>query len=83
MIVITANSVLKSCHCVMIMIGSAKYGSLEVTAEVARPKLSLLGENRTGLLDNFDFGSLFFGEEKKATAILVNNGKILFMYTSK
>jgi hypothetical protein len=60
----------------MMVIGFAIYSSLEVTAEVARPKLSLLGENKVGLLDNFDFGSLFFGEEKNATAILVNNGNM-------
>jgi hypothetical protein len=53
--------------------GSSAHSSLQVTAEIVRPKLSLLGENNKGLLDFFDFGALFYGEQKKATAVLANN----------
>lgn len=54
--------------------GSGSFSSLEINAEVVRPKLSLLAEGKKGLLDTWDFGSVFFGEKKSTSGVLVNNG---------
>ena len=54
--------------------GSTAHSNLEISAEIVKPKLSLLAENKQGLLDAWDFGSVFFGEVRTAIGILVNNG---------
>lgn len=61
--------------------GSSKYGTIDVVAEVVHPKLTLLGSNREGILDSVDFGSIFFGESKTITGILVNNGPKSMSYS--
>lgn len=61
--------------------GSSKYGTIDVVAEVVHPKLTLLGANREGILDSVDFGSIFFGESKTITGILVNNGPKSMSYS--
>lgn len=53
--------------------GRNKHGSVDVTAEVLRPRLTLLGGDK-GILDNVDFGCIFYGESKKVMGVLVNNG---------
>lgn len=49
-------------------------GVLDVTVQVVDQKLSLLAANNGGILDNVDFGSLFYGESKTVDALLVNTG---------
>ena len=61
--------------------GSGSFSSLEITAEVVRPKLSLLTQDRKGLLDAWDFGSVFFGDSKSISGFLVNNGPQSLSYT--
>lgn len=49
-------------------------GLLDVTVQVVDQKLSLLAANNGGILENVDFGALFYGQSKIVDALLVNTG---------
>eukprot|EP01038_Epipyxis_sp_PR26KG_P008960 gene8960-12082_t len=54
--------------------GALEDALLDVSGNIVEQKLSLLTENERGILDNADFGNLFFGEQRSITAYLVNSG---------
>lgn len=47
---------------------------LDVSAQTVLQRLSLLQAGGNGLIDNLEFGTVFYGQSKSIPAVLVNNG---------
>ena len=60
--------------------GLQSFNYLELSAELVKPKLTLLGDHNAGILENLDFGKLFCGETKTVRAFLVNSGQVSISY---
>ena len=60
--------------------GLQSFNYLELSAELVKPKLTLLGDHNAGILENCDFGKLFCGETKTVRAFLVNSGQVSISY---
>lgn len=61
--------------------GLQSFNYLELSAEIVKPKLTLLGDHNTGVLENQDFGKLFCGETRTVRAFLVNSGQVPVSYS--
>jgi hypothetical protein len=46
---------------------------MDISAQIVVQSVSLISANKSGVLDNLDFGYLFFGEVRDTEAFLVNN----------
>jgi hypothetical protein len=54
---------------------------IEVIAQVNQPELLVLSNDKSGVLENADFGNIFFGEVRTMTALLVNSGPQSLSYS--
>lgn len=61
--------------------GLAEEMTLDISAQVLNQKLNLMSLDKKGILDNLDFGTLYYGQSKEIRAVLVNTGPILANFT--
>jgi hypothetical protein len=61
--------------------GLQAFNYLELSAEMVKPRITLLGDNNSGILESLDFGKLFCGDTKSVRAFLVNSGQVPVSYS--
>ena len=61
--------------------GLQAFNYLELSAEMVKPRITLLGDNNSGILESLDFGKLFCGDAKTVRAFLVNSGQVPVSYS--
>lgn len=55
--------------------------TIDLSAQILIQKVTLISSKKTGILENLDFGFIFFGDTRDTDALLVNNGPSPLAYT--
>ena len=55
--------------------------TIDLSAQVLVQKVTVVSTKNTGILENLDFGYIFYGDSRDTDAILVNNGPTQLAYT--
>ncbi len=65
------------------VLGSVDEMHVDISAQVIEQQLTLLTENKQGLLENVQFGTIFYGETRKVVGMLVNAGPLPLSFSMK